>query len=469
MKDKINLPALNELSNGSRDFLCSVPSSGASAPALVNTENYRPDLQTFDSRGENRNDYDLWQIIQLHNLEDRMKANRREELTLRFQAQREIKSVLYGDLKDSNASVLKCMTTPFKDFVTLKRKAPYETILGSPVLDGLIHCHCVHVCPIDAPAIYVTARHKIRQLCYMAKKSDYELYFGTVTVRHSWNDSLALLLQKFHEAMVGFWADRAIKDILKQIKGRVTSLEITFGFDAGFHPHFHILFIGAKGLDCVEIGKTMESRLLAYYGKKGLSGKEGIAFDFKPCESVEDYLTKIPCELSLGNVTKHGHGEHYTFFQMAILASQTKDKKRRALLREKMKEYYYATKGRHAIQFSKGLLSFFGLEDFSDTIRQKPLDGCFPSVRGSDFCKLSHIERAELSYFVSLNKWGAVYELLEKKGVEYWRSDENPYDDLVEMSENEFNSFVSLSDPLRQDTKAIQTDLVLDQKDSGEF
>lgn len=453
MNDKINLACKCEVSsfpNHSAEVVAASAATDAAVPFLVNTENYRPDCQDgFD--------YASWKAIKDKEIEDAFKARRAESVLFRYQAQREIKSVLYPFLRDDNASILKCMTTQIKAVLELKRVLVKVGDIARPQasVPGLCHCHSYSSCPVDAPSIAVARRMQIRQLCYKAKKSDYELYFGTVTVRHSWDDSLLSLLSALRCAFQDFWADRAVKDAIKPFIGRVTTLEIMFGFSFGFHPHFHLLFIGQKGIDCEAVRKILVGRLLVYYKKHGLTANDDIAFDLKPCTDIEDYLTKIPCELSLGNVTKHGHGEHYTFFQLAYLSSITTDKKKRKQIRDRIAEYYYATKGRHFIQFSRGLLERFGMKDFKDDSPRIKVYGEFPIVEGGSWCRLSFSDKASIMIAIEQSRWKEVYKILDSKGVIYWHSWDEHDNDCGLMSEKDFessqNTFCAIQNPISED------------------
>ena len=122
-----------------------------------------------------------------------------------------------------------------------------------------------------------------------------------------------------------FWRNGTIRRIMKKYFNgrRVSVLEIMRGMDDlsnGWHPHLHILLVGEKGIDIEPIEKTMSDAWIECLESIGRKGREGIALKISPCEDIEDYLTKIPCEIALGNVTKHGHGVHMSFFQMVSYA-----------------------------------------------------------------------------------------------------------------------------------------------------
>lgn len=450
MNDRINLACKCESSSFPKNSAAVVAASAATDAdgiLLVNTENYEPTRQDDI-------DYASWKAIHDKEIEDAFMARRAESVLFRYQAQKEIKSVLYPFLHDGNASILKCMTTHLKAVIELKRVAGFGT-LGHASIDGMCHCHSYSSCPVDAPLIAVARRTQIRQLCYKAKKRDYELYFGTVTVRHSWTDSLISLLSALREAFQQFWRDRAVKEALEPFIGRVTTLEIMFGFMFGFHPHFHLLFIGKRGIDCEAVRKILVGRLIAYYKKHGLTANDDVALDLKPCADIEDYLTKIPCELSLGNVTKHGHGEHYTYFQLAYLSSITKDKEKRKQIRERLAEHYFATKGRHFIQFSRGLLEMFGMKDFKDDSPRIQAYGEFPIVEGGCWSRLSYADKANITIAIEQSRWKDIYNILESKGVVYWRNWDEYTESCGLMSESAFalsqNTFCEMQKPISED------------------
>lgn len=83
------------------------------------------------------------------------------------------------------------------------------------------------------------------------------VYLLTLTNRHHRGDNLLDLLTGQQKALVKFWGQRAVKEMLKDLGyvGRVMATEVTWSFDNGWHPHFHILmffehelFNGGQGL-----------------------------------------------------------------------------------------------------------------------------------------------------------------------------------------------------------------------------
>lgn len=288
--------------------------------------------------------------------------------------QAELKRILCKKLhpsKRENNGVLKCCTVPKSDkprwWASRRLDASCKNILTIWHEDYYCHCKSVWVCPRCSPIKGLDRRFIIRSLIYTAKKEDdKECYLLTLTTRHDSTMALNETLDKLEDASKRFWADWKIKEIRKQsFVGRVTALEIMYG-GHGWHPHFHVLLIGEKGLDLKELGKTFSDKWLDMLHKVGLDGLEGIACDLEACKDIKDYLTKIPCEIC-GVSKKDGKfPKHLNFFGLLSKCQQTPNGQRKRKLESLVFEYYEATKSRQFIHFSKELKKMYGVEDESE-------------------------------------------------------------------------------------------------------
>lgn len=287
---------------------------------------------------------------------------------------KEIKRILCKKLHPSereNNGVLKCCTVPKTDkprwWAGYRLDASCRTLSRIWYEDYYCHCKSIWVCPRDAPVIAFGRRFQIRSLIYLAKKEeDKECYMLTLTTRHDSTMSLDETLNKLENANERLWADWKIKQIKQtDFVGRVTVLEIMYGKN-GWHPHFHILLVGEKGLDVKELRKLFTTKWLSMLKKAGLEGLEGVACDFEACKDIEDYLTKIPCEIC-GISKKDGKfPKHLNFFQLLSKCAQTPNGQRKRKLENLVFEFYESTKGRSFIHFSKGLLDRYGLREESE-------------------------------------------------------------------------------------------------------
>ena len=285
--------------------------------------------------------------------------------------QREIKRILWKFLppeETENNGVLKCGTVPKSDkprwWASYRLDASCKNIMRVWYEDFYCHCKSIWVCPRDAPLIAFGRRFQIRSLIVTAKKEDNkECYLLTLTTCHDSTMALGDLLESLSGAMIRLWQDSVVKKLFgSSFVGRVTVCEIMYGKN-GWHPHFHILLVGDKGLDVKELTGTFRKKWLDMLKKEGLSGLGAYACDLEPCKDMKDYLTKIPCEIC-GVSKKDGKfPKHLNFFQLVSKCVQTPYGQRKRKLEHLIYEYYTATKGRHFIFFSKGLKERYGLQN----------------------------------------------------------------------------------------------------------
>lgn len=287
---------------------------------------------------------------------------------------KEIKRILCKKLHPSqreNNGVLKCCTVP-KSLVphwwsSWRLDASCRHLSQIWYEDYYCHCKSIWVCPRCAPVIALGRRFIVRDLIVQSKKEDdKECYMLTLTTRHDFTMSLSDTLDKLEDANSRLWADWKIKQVKDEsFVGRVTVLEIMYGKN-GWHPHFHILLVGEKGLDVKDLLKLFNEKWLSMLKRVGLEGLDGYACDLEACKDVNDYLTKIPCEIC-GVSKKDGKfPKHLNFFQLVSKCVQTPNGQRKRKLESLIYEYYEATKYRQFMHFSKGLKERYGIEDESE-------------------------------------------------------------------------------------------------------
>ena len=296
-------------------------------------------------------------------------ASSNEDVT--DELQREIKRIIWKlspPEETKNNGVLKCGTVSKTDkprwWASYRLDASCGQLMRVWYEDWFCHCKSIWVCPRDAPLIAFGRRFQIRSLIYTAKKEDdKECYLLTLTTCHDSTMALDDLLESLSGAMIRFWQDSVVKKLFSSnFVGRVTVCEIMYGKN-GWHPHFHILLIGDKGLDLKALTNTFRKKWLDMLKKECLSGLGAYACDLEQCKDIKDYLTKIPCEIC-GVSKKDGKfPNHLNFFQLVSKCLQTPYGQRKRKLEHLIYEFYKATKGRHFIYFSKGLKERYGVEN----------------------------------------------------------------------------------------------------------
>lgn len=359
----------------------------------------------------------------------------KEEVRLRWKMMAYIKGCLRPILP-WRSSVLNCCTAPIDEVVEIDQTVTSQGKLSAKI-GPMVHDHNTWVCPLCSFNIAVGRVNELREIIYKAKKMDMECYHMTVTMAHHEWDDLGQMLQDMRGALYKFWGYSMVKDWFKScFVHRVSTVEITKGFDDfsnGWHPHVHILLIGHKGVPCEVLQDDYTAAWLKALNSVGREGKEGIALKVEPVTNIERYLTKVPCEIGLSNVTKHGHGAHMTFFQMVAYAVTCGSSVIQAEIAEYVREYYKATKGMHQMQKSRGLNEYFGVKEKTDqeladqdteTVVRRLL-----WVKGREIRRcLNHDDYANITLMARVGDVASVIDYLRKHGVTtIWETEEDSF------------------------------------------
>jgi len=248
---------------------------------------------------------------------------------------------------------------------------------GQAFYKGLICCGLLWCCPVCAPKITEQRKAELAGAI--------ERYPGTVlldsrTIRHSKWDHLDVLLPKFLDANRWFTSHRTYKRIRGQLNttvqtgggGTVRALEVTHAHPDkwdhnGWHPHSHTAWfcnrtnIGEDELTQAELELAklwIEACLLA--GLPAPDIEHGLKLE---ANKAGDYIAKwgVAEELTKGHL-KQGKGGSLSTWGLLMLADQGNE--RAAALFAEFAEVF---KGRHQLQWSRGLRKILGLgEEKSD-------------------------------------------------------------------------------------------------------
>lgn len=229
---------------------------------------------------------------------------------------------------------------------------------------GVATCKSVWVCPVCSYRLSGARAAEVRQGIHKVKHDGGEVYMLTLTFHHTRCDNLSQMLNRCKKALTKMWAQFSIKEFMSaNFIGRITGQEFTYSDSAGWHPHQHILLLGNKknGFECSLLQSFFSRYWLQALVKSGLSGISNVACNVQSASAVQNYLTKMSGEVSLGNTgIKSGRVGHYSPFQ--LLAECRKRNEYKRLWRE----FYSVTRGKRALVWSRGLKAKLGVSDRSD-------------------------------------------------------------------------------------------------------
>lgn len=242
---------------------------------------------------------------------------------------------------------------------------------------NLIVCARIWIC---SPCASKITERRRQELTFAVESTDYAALHTIYTLRHNKSHSLKSSLDDIRQAYRGMKSGRQWYDTKQKIGwiGDIAALEVTFG-DNGWHPHIHVLSLLEQLLDYDGM-EWLENRLKARWGKVlkgqgrdaewhyGLKIKTGTTYT---AEYIAKYgrLPKITGWTIEHELTKQSVklGNYEGRSPMQLLADYGDGDKAAGDL---FIEYSQAFKGRHQLQWSRGLRQHLGLNAEEKTDEQ---------------------------------------------------------------------------------------------------
>ena len=263
--------------------------------------------------------------------------------------------------------VCKCYRVMVKAFVDLL----YSPKVQRAHYGGLMTCGSVWMCPVCSAKITERRRLELESV----KADELSCFMVTLTLQHDRDDRLKTVQSHLAEAWrklrSGRWWQEFAAEFL--IMGSVTGTEVTYGLEAGWHPHKHVLVwsqLERRKLDTMKIRERISERFEYILSKAGryaspIHGvdvrkgndliREYVAkFGHEPKEkgwSLAAEITKAPAKIGLK------FGDHYSPFQLLDLYLAG-DMRAAQLFRE----YALAMKGTKQLVWSRGTRDLLGLD-----------------------------------------------------------------------------------------------------------
>ena len=246
---------------------------------------------------------------------------------------------------------------------------------------GLQVCGSVHACPVCAAKIGERRRAELEEAIAAHRAVGGEVLLVTYTVAHGRGDALQALLAAFLGAVGALKGSRAYRALREAygLVGTVRALEVTWGAAHGWHPHTHeLLFLApeaCRGLGEADLAALAAALRAALYplweraaGRRGLAMNAAHGLDVRCTRgAVGDYLAKVGrdpgrapwgpgCELAKAH-QKTGRAGRRTPWDLLRQVQEEGD----AGARDRFREYAAVFKGRHQLEWSKGLRERLGL------------------------------------------------------------------------------------------------------------
>jgi hypothetical protein len=232
-------------------------------------------------------------------------------------------------------------------------------------------CGSVWSCAVCAAKIAERRREELTAALDEARVRGWRVLLVSYTFSHGRGDELRSTLGRFLAAYRGMSGNRPYKRLCARygVVGSIKSLEVTWGAANGWHPHAHVLlFLDRDVSDLDAFRRELYAAWSGAAARHGLAMTEARGLDVRATwGAVEDYVAKwghepkgrpwgAEDELVKAH-SKRGRGERYTPWDLLRWVRDTGEAQPAALFRE----YAYTFKGRHQLEWSKGLRGELGV------------------------------------------------------------------------------------------------------------
>lgn len=235
---------------------------------------------------------------------------------------------------------------------------------GSIFFNGLANCGSYWRCPVCAVKISENKKELISRIITQHQEKNKRIGFITLTIRHTKYDTLKKSLDKILDNYKRFYNTRFFKKYSKSngFIGQIKTLEITYSYDNGWHPHLHILFFYGEDSQLNEkkielFQKQILTRWAKFRDNNALvSGQNQQILT----NDISDYVAKydISMEMTKGQIKgSKGLTPFTALAKLSLNQFETIEEKRR--LYGIYSNYVDQTFGRHFVNISRELKKHF--------------------------------------------------------------------------------------------------------------
>jgi hypothetical protein len=226
---------------------------------------------------------------------------------------------------------------------------------GGLFFNGIANCGSYWRCPVCALKISENKKELLSGLITAHQERNKSIGFVTLTVRHKKIDRLKKNLEKILNNYRKFQTSRFYAKTDNGIIGQVKTLEITYSFDNGWHPHLHILFFYDHN-DNKKIEKFQKDFISRWFKYADNNATLSAQNQKIITSDVSDYLAKydITSEMTKGQIKGSKGLTPFTALSK-IAVGDFKDHQEKRLLYGIYSEYVEYTQGRHFVNISNSL------------------------------------------------------------------------------------------------------------------
>lgn len=236
---------------------------------------------------------------------------------------------------------------------------------GTAYYDNLQRCGSVWTCAPCSGEITEVRKIELKQGIDNWRSKGGFVYLVSLTNRHHFGDNLTDLLNGQRKALQNLWRQRAVKEMMKTLGcvGRITATEVTWNWDNGWHPHFHLLVFFDHAINTQGLQTFLANEWINACRKSGLklpSMERGV--DVRDGSYADKYVAKwgLEHEMTKGHVKK-GREESLTPFDLLRQYPESPE-----LFGALFREFADAFKGKRQLVWTDGLKKLLEVDDKSD-------------------------------------------------------------------------------------------------------
>lgn len=233
----------------------------------------------------------------------------------------------------------------------------------------LASCAMIWRCPVCSLKIMKGRESTIYALAKSHERANKVMGFTTLTLPHAQNDTLKTTLDKLIDSFKHLQKQRFYREFRSgckrkghetpgKILGQIKSVEITWKYRNGWHPHLHILtFYDFDLQDNQKVITDFQERTLAWWCK--MTGAKRIGQDQQLCYGIKgaaEYMAKWDAVKELtAEQLKQGKGITPFGILKKLALHDYANTRQKTRLSKLYREYAEVTKGKHRISFGKNL------------------------------------------------------------------------------------------------------------------
>lgn len=298
---------------------------------------------------------------------------RRTIRSFRSRVQRMARETLKGTVtpKGNRWRVADCMRLPIplKESVIVAQSPTTK----AAALRNLVTCGQLWTCPVCASKIAGVRRDEVRTGLQRHIEAGLVAVSVTLTVRHGVGHSAKHLLTAMGGALKRLRANRRVRDLREDYhyRGQIRALEVTYGHENGWHPHFHEIWFFDTKLWSESSAQVMQEEIAqAWLSAVETSGlpkpSKEIGVLVKRIETARDYEGK-------GNASIEGINDWDAADELTRSIAKTAKAGRMSPFDllvagefDLFREYAKAFHGKRQLTWSPGLKAHFAIGDRTD-------------------------------------------------------------------------------------------------------